>query len=138
MKILLLSEERIRLEGTAGPLSVEADSPEMQFSPFHMVASGLATCIFSLLHSWASNAGLDAADLNIEVGWAFAEKPHRVGSYHVDLLWPSLPDDRRAAAERAAHLCPVHKTLQVPPEITIQAHAHAHAASGAHSHQGPE
>ena len=124
MKILLLSEHRIRLEGTAGPMSIEADSPETHYSPFHMVASGLATCILSLLHSWASNAGLSAEDLTLEVGWEFAEAPHRVGSYEVALRWPSLPEGRRAAAVRAAHLCPVHQTLENPPEI----HTHLVAA----------
>ena len=117
MKILLVSEERIRLEGRPGPLSVEADSAEMQYSPYHMLASGLATCVHSVLASWGSNAGLQADDLVVEVGWKFAEKPHRVGNFEVELHWPSLPENRRAAAERAAHLCPVHKTFESPPEI---------------------
>lgn len=124
MKILLLSDDRIRLEGGAGPLSVEAESAEMSYSPFHMMAGGLATCIFSVLHSWAEHAKLPADDLSIEVGWEFAEQPHRVGRYGIALLWPSLPENRRAAAERAAHLCPVHQTLQHSPEI----HMHVHAA----------
>lgn len=117
MKILLVSEERIRLEGTAGPLTVEADSPEMQFSPFHMLASGLATCVHSVLYSWASNAKLGADDLAVEVGWNFADNPHRVGEFDVQLDWPSLPESRRTAAERAAHLCTVHKTFENPPSI---------------------
>lgn len=122
MRILLLSDERIRLEGRAGPLSVEADSPEAQYSPFHMLASALATCVFSVLHSWASNSGIGADDLDVEVGWSFVEDPHRVGAFDVQLVWPSLPPERRAAAERAAHLCTVHRTLQGHPEI------HTHVA----------
>jgi putative redox protein len=117
VKIVLLSEERVRLEGTAGPLSVEAESPERSYSPFHMVASGLATCVFSVLHSWASNADLSVDDLSIEVGWSFADSPHRVGEYELELIWPSLPPQRRVAAERASHLCPIHQTLRTPPEI---------------------
>jgi uncharacterized OsmC-like protein len=120
VKITLLSEERIRLEGGGGPLSIEADSPEMYYSPFHMVASGLATCVYSVLQSWASSAELPAEDLAIEVGWEFAEDPHRVGRYDLALSWPSLPEARRAAAERVAHLCPVHRTLQNSPEIRMQ------------------
>lgn len=120
MKIELLAEDRIRLSLTPGPLSVEAESPEMIYSPFHMMASGLATCIFSILQSWASNADFTADDLAIEVGWAFADGPHRVGSYGIRLEWPSLPEPRRAAALRAAALCPVHKTLEHPPAITTE------------------
>ena len=117
MKIILLSDERIRLEGTAGPMTIEADSPERYYSPFHMLASGLATCIYSVLGSWATNSKIPVEDLAIEVGWEFVEEPHRVGRYDVALHWPSLPEGRRAAAQRAAHLCTVHKTLEHPPEI---------------------
>ena len=80
MKITLLSDERIRLDGKAGPLSVEAESAEMQYSPFHMLASGLATCTYSVLASWGTHAKLPVDDLSIEVGWTFAENPHRVGN----------------------------------------------------------
>ena len=120
MKITLLSDERIRLEGEAGPMSIEADSAEMQYSPFHMLASGLATCTFSVLHSWATHAGLSVDDLRIEVGWTFAENPHRVGRMEVALVWPSLPEPRRAAATRAADLCTVTRTLQNPPTVAVE------------------
>ena len=120
MKITLLTDERIRLEGEGGPLTIEAESPDQSYSPFHMMASGLASCVYSVLHSWGSNAGMPVDDLAIEVGWSFAEEPYRVGSYDVDLVWPSLPPERGAAASRAAHLCTVHQTLLNPPEITTR------------------
>ena len=117
MRILLVSDELIRLDGEAGPLTVEADSAEMTYSPFHMLASGLATCIHSVLRSWATNAKLNADDLVIEVGWSFVDEPHRVGEFRVELIWPSLPEARRKVAERAAHLCTVHQTFEKPPTI---------------------
>jgi putative redox protein len=120
VKITLLSEERIRLDATPGPMTIEAESAERVYSPFHMVASGLATCVFSVLASWAETAGIDATDLVIEVGWTFAEKPHRVGRYRLQLGWPSLPEARRAAAARVAALCPIHATLHHPPEIDVE------------------
>lgn len=123
MRIILLSDERIRLEGAAGPLTIEADAPERYYSPFHMLASGLATCIYSVLGSWATSAHLPVEDLAIEVEWEFADDPHRVGRYEVDLDWPSLPEGRRVAAERAAHLCTVHKTLEHPPQIETRLRA---------------
>lgn len=117
MKITLLSEERIRLDSSAGPLTIQAESAAMQYSPFHMVASGLATCVMSVLHSWAAHADLDAEPLSVEVGWQFAEQPHRVGSYDVALHWPGLPESRARAAVRAASLCAVHNTFSHPPII---------------------
>jgi len=120
MKITLLSDDRIRLDGRAGPLSVEADSAEMQYSPFHMLASGLATCTYSVVASWATHARLPVDDLSIEVGWTFAEDPHRVGSMDVDLVWPSLPAERRNAAVRAAGLCTVKKSFEMPPQVAVE------------------
>lgn len=120
MKITLLSDDRIRLDGRAGPLSVEAESAEMQYSPFHMLASGLATCTWSVLASWGTHAKLPVDDLSIEVGWKFVEEPHRVGEMDVEVLWPSLPEERRNAAVRAAGLCTIKKTLEMPPQVAVE------------------
>ena len=120
MKITLLSDERIRLDGKAGPLSVEAESAEMAYSPFHMLASGLATCTYSVLASWGTHAKLPVDDLVIEVGWTFAEDPHRVGELDVDVIWPSLPEARRNAAVRAAGLCTVTRTFEQPPRVAVE------------------
>lgn len=117
MKITLLDDARVRFDGTPGPLTVEAPSAEMQYSPFHMLASGLATCVYSTVRSWAEHAKLDADALAVEVGWSFAEEPHRVGHFDLRLEWPGLPENRRGAAERAAGFCPVHKSFEMPTEI---------------------
>lgn len=123
MKITLLSDDRIRMDAKAGPLSVEAESAETQYSPFHMLASGLASCTLSVLAAWGSNAGLSPDDLEVEVGWEFAENPHRVGRMEMQLLWPSLPPERHAAAVRAAGLCTIKKTLEHPPELAVEVRA---------------
>ena len=120
MKIILLSDEAVRLENDAGPLTVEALSAEQIYSPFHMVASGLAVCTLSVLHSWATHAKLDTDRLAIEVAWSFADAPHRVGEYRMKFEWPGLPEARREAAKRAASLCTVHATLSHPPTITVE------------------
>ena len=132
MKITLLSDEAVRLESTGGAMTIEALAPEQSYSPFHMLASSLAYCTWSVLASWASHAGITPDDLAIEVRWEFAEKPHRVGTIDMSFTWPSLPMARQAAAKRAAELCAVHATLSHPPTITItQADASAAPAPGA-------
>ena len=123
MKITLLSDDHLRLEDAPGPLTVEAETAEFGYSPFHMLGSGLGACIYSLLQSWAAHAGIAADKLAIEVRWTFAEKPHRIGRYEVALEWPGLPESRRAAATRAAALCPVHATLRHSPEIAVEVRA---------------
>jgi uncharacterized OsmC-like protein len=121
VKITLLSDDAIRLTPEPGPMTIEAQSAEQTYSPFHMLASGLATCTFSVMYSWATHADLPVDDLAIEVRWTFADDPHRVGEMSVVFDWPSLPERRRAAAKRVAEMCTIHATLKHPPRVTIEA-----------------
>ena len=123
MKITLLSDESIRLEPATGQLTIEAESANQEYSPYQMLASGLAVCTFGVMQSWASNIGVSADDLVIDVSWSFADNPHRVGAMELSYQWPSLPDDRKRVAQRVAELCPVHKTLMQSPSMTIRAAA---------------
>jgi uncharacterized OsmC-like protein len=120
MRITLLTDDSLRLDPSPGTLTVEAPSPEDSYSPFHMLASGLAACTWSVLRSWADQAKLDASRLSVEVGWTFAEDPHRIGALRVTIAWPDLPPARRGAAQRAAATCAVHATLERPPAISIE------------------
>lgn len=120
MKISLLSDDAVRVEPIDGPMTVEADTADRQFSPFHMLAAGLAYCTWSVLYSWAEHAKLDAGRLAVEVRWTFAEEPHRVGTMTMKIDWPGLPEPRRAAAQRAAGLCAIHQTLHHPPTVTVE------------------
>ena len=121
MKIILLSENSIRLEPATGQLTIEAESANDEYSPYQMFASGLAVCTFGVMQSWASNAGISADDLVIDVAWSFAEQPHRVGAIELSFEWPSLPLARAKVAQRVAELCPIHKTLLQSPQMTIRA-----------------
>jgi uncharacterized OsmC-like protein len=123
LKITLLSDESIRLEPTTGQLTIEAESATQEYSPYQMLASGLAVCTFGVMQSWASNVGVSADDLVIDVSWSFADNPHRVGAMELSYQWPSLPEDRKRVAQRVAELCPVHKTLMQSPSMTIRAAA---------------
>jgi uncharacterized OsmC-like protein len=119
MKLTLLGEDSLRLEPTEGPMNIEALSAEQQYSPFHMLASGLAYCTWSVLYSWASHAKIGAEDLTIDVKWTFADDPHRVGTIDVRFNWPSLPPNRLEAAKRVSEMCTIHATLNHPPAINI-------------------
>jgi uncharacterized OsmC-like protein len=120
LKIILLSDDKIRLEPGPGPLTIEATSADQTYSPFHMLASSLATCTFSVLYSWATNAKLDVATLAVEVEWNFADQPHRVGDMRVTVHWHGLPPARVTAVQRAAELCTVHATHRHPPNVAIE------------------
>jgi uncharacterized OsmC-like protein len=119
VKITLLSDESIRLEPVPGPMTIEAMSANQTYSPFHMMAGGLAYCTFSVMYAWAEHAGLPADDLTLDVTWGFADDPHRVGEFAIRFNWPSLPAKRLQAAKRVAEMCTIHATLQQAPNITI-------------------
>ncbi|HYC52295.1 MAG TPA: OsmC family protein [Gemmatimonadaceae bacterium] len=149
MKIILTSEYSIRLEPDAGPMTIEAMEPDEQYSPFHMLASSLAYCTFSVMYSWATHSKQSVDDLAIEVQWKFSDdEPHRVSEISMQYEWPSLPEKKRNAARRVAEMCTVHATLMHPPTIDIgelgstqgdttnasdeaEAHAHTPAAGSA-------
>jgi len=121
MKITLTGEESLRLEPTSGPLTIEAESPDQSYSPFHMLGSALGACTLSVLQSWASNKGLAADDLRIDITWTFLERQHRLDAMRVKLDWPSLSAELWPRAVRAAGLCGVHQTLTHPVHISIDA-----------------
>jgi uncharacterized OsmC-like protein len=100
-------------------MTIEAPTADRAYSPFHMVAGGLAYCTFSVMYAWAENAGLEAEDLVVDVSWKFAEEPYRVGAYAIQFTWPSLPAKRLAAAKRVAEMCTLHATFEHPPTISI-------------------
>ena len=121
MKITLTGEESLRVEPTPGMLTVEAPSRDRGYSPFHMLASGLGMCTFSVLQSWASNKNIGVDDLTIDVSWKFVEGEHRFESVTVKLDWPSLSPELWPRAMRAAHVCGVHQTLTHTVPIHIDA-----------------
>jgi len=136
MKITLLSDDAIRLEPSVGPLTIDAPTAEMTYSPFHMLASALASCTFTVMYSWATHHELSANDLTIEVQWIFGDDPQRVSDFGVVFDWPSLPAERLETAKRVAALCTIHATLTHPPRIDVLAssemqHEHHHDAAPA-------
>lgn len=120
MKITLLGSERLRLDDAAAAMTIEAASSAEEYTPFHMLAGGLAYCVHGVLSSWARQARLDVSGLAIEVTWEFTEDPHRIGRLEVSITWPGLPEQRRSAAVRAAGTCAVHATLTHPPAIDVR------------------
>jgi uncharacterized OsmC-like protein len=118
-------------------MTIEAPSAEQSYSPFHMVASGLAYCTFSVMYAWAEHAGLDAGDLTIDVSWTFAQDPQRVDRYDMRFNWPSLPARRLEAARRVAKMCTIHATFEHPPVIAIDGTAAPASDANAERERAP-
>ncbi len=109
LEVAKLSEPGLALVGDAGGHG---------FGPLQMLGASLALCTASVLHAYAHEvAKAPVSDLALRVSWSYGEHPHRVARIELVVRWPSLPEERRAAAERAAASCTVHRTFEHPPEL---------------------
>jgi len=122
----------LHCKATHGPSGVEltTDAPKdnqgrgESFSPTDLVATALGTCMLTIM-------GINARTLNIDISGATAtvEKemtaapPRRIRRLRVKICVPhKLGSEDKEKLERAAHTCPVHRSLhpdvQVPIEFT--------------------
>lgn len=129
MRIVLETEFSIRLIADDEGFAFEAG--EAGLSPFHLLAAGLATCTHSVLHGWGEHAGLDTTGLEIGVAWEIGGEPVRVSRMDMAVTWPGLPENRRAAAARAAEQCTVHRTLSHGSVVETRVAEEAEDAGGA-------
>lgn len=87
------------------------------FSPTDLVATALGTCILTTLGIVARNHELDLSGATATVEKEMTAVPtRRIGSLATSIHIPlSLADEHKQRLERAAHTCPVHKSLH--PDI---------------------
>ena len=92
------------------------------FSPTDLVATGLGTCILTVLGLVARRKGFDLGATRVHVVKEMTSTPvRRIGRLHATVtLAPTLtlgPDDR-SLLERAAHTCPVKQSLH--PDVAVE------------------
>jgi putative redox protein len=120
----------LHCKATHGPSGTElsTDAPKdnqgrgESFSPTDLVATALGTCMLTIM-------GIAARTLNIDITGATAtvEKemtetaPRRIQRLTVRIHVPSSPRPAdKEKLERAAHACPVHKSLHPDVQIPIE------------------
>ena len=91
------------------------------FSPTDLLATALGTCMLSLMAITASRHAWDLAGAEVRVVKTMAANPRRVARLEVEIRVPAeLEAGARAALERAALTCPVHKSLHPDVEIPVR------------------
>ena len=94
------------------------------FSPTDLVATALGTCMLTIMGIMARTLNIDIAGTTATVEKEMtASMPRRIQSLAVKIRIPqSLSPENQQKLERAAHTCPVHKSLhpdvQAPIEFT--------------------
>jgi uncharacterized OsmC-like protein len=81
-------------------------------SPTDMVAGALGSCMLTLMELAAVRMGIDMAGTTLDITKVMASEPRRIAEIAIDVHFPFAADERtRTILERAAHTCPVSKSL---------------------------
>ncbi len=91
------------------------------FSPTDTVATGLASCMLTVMGIKAQDLGLDMTGTNAEVTKTMASNPRRISKIEVVVTFPFVEADAKSKAilERTASTCPVHYSLHPDIEKVI-------------------
>ncbi len=103
---------------TAAPVDNQGDGSS--FSPTDLVAAAFASCVVTTMAIVAEREGIDFGDVTFRVEKHMIAQPRRIGALPVHIRMPAgLTPEQRQKLERAAHACPVHKTLLEEVDKTI-------------------
>jgi putative redox protein len=120
----------LHCKATHGPSGAEltTDAPKdnqgrgESFSPTDLVATALGTCMLTIMAIAARTLNIEfaGATASVEKGMT-AELPRRIQQLTVKIHVPHPPGPAdREKLERAAHACPVHKSLHPDVRIPIE------------------
>jgi putative redox protein len=130
VEITMQYQGALRCEATHGPSgsAVTTDAPVDNhgkgeaFSPTDLVGAALGTCMMTIVGIYAERQGLDVTGMHARtVKEMSATAPRRIASLRTTLSIPLAADHpQREAIERAAHACPVHKSLHPDIDAAIE------------------
>lgn len=129
VEIDVVYEGQLRSTATHGPSGAKltTDAPVdnhgkgESFSPTDLVATGLGTCVMTLMGIIADRGGLDIVGTKVHVEKDMIQQPvRRIGALRVTVTVPAAKAAKLSATDRskmeaAALHCPVHKSLH--PDI---------------------
>lgn len=87
------------------------------FSPTDLAATSLATCMMTIMGIAARTHDIDIKSMRAEVLKVMADNPRRIDRIVVNIYMPknNYSSKEKLILERAAHACPVSKSLS--PEL---------------------
>ncbi len=119
----------LRCEAVHGPsgskLVTDAPADNMgrgeMFSPTDLVATALGTCIVTTMAIVATRRGIDFSSATFSVEKHMVLEPvRRIGRLPVTIrMSTAISEENRTVLERAAHTCPVHKSLHPDVDAPI-------------------
>jgi len=120
----------LRMKAQHGPSGVQlqTDAPVdnqgkgESFSPTDLVATGLGSCMATIMGIVARRQDVDLRGMQVAVEKVMSQDtPRRIAALKVNFQVPVKPDPEKIQAlENAARTCPVAKSLH--PDIQVEAH----------------
>lgn len=90
-------------------------------TPVALMSGALGACIGLYATEYLSRNNLSPEGLWVDVDWKIADKPKRVGAYHVSVSIPhKLTERQEASLSRIVKACTVHNTMTHPPELDVK------------------
>jgi len=91
------------------------------FSPTDTVATGLASCVLTMMGMKASGLEIDLSNSTAEVTKHMASDPRRISKIEIDLKLPAAVSEKnRKILVHTANTCPVHFSLHPDIEKVIK------------------
>jgi putative redox protein len=123
MSIVYTGDKHCQLTHGPSQSIIETDAPKdnqgkgERFSPTDLMGAALGSCILTTMAIVAERDGVSLVGSRAEVVKEMLTQPTRkIGSLRTKIFLPnSISQDYRSKLERAAHHCPVHKSLH--PDI---------------------
>ena len=129
VKIDIVYEGDLHCRLTHGPSGdvIQTDAPVDNngkgeaFSPTDLLAASLGSCMMTVMGIAAKRQGVELKGTTIHVEKEMITAPvRRIGKITVAFtMCKGIPFDKREILERAAHACPVHKSLHPDVETPI-------------------
>ena len=82
------------------------------FSPTDLVAGALGSCILTIMAIVGERRNIDLKGTRAEITKVMGKNPRRISEIYVQIYFQqTFPSSERKILEKAAHTCPVHKSL---------------------------
>ena len=89
-------------------------------SPSELLVGAFGVCIGMAVARYCQTIKFDG-DVSVYLTYQLADKPKRISNIVIDLELPDgFPENRISAIHKVIEACPVHGTLNNPPQIDVE------------------
>ena len=92
-----------------------------KFSPTDLVATALGSCMLTIMGITANVQNIDISETKVKVKKTMGKDPRKIARIDIEIIFGKIISDKhKTILERAAHHCPVSKTLQGNIEENVE------------------